>query len=270
MLADAHPSMGRVRIWHPRLTSTMDMAMALGTGGAPHGTLVEAGEQTAGRGRLGRRWEAPAGSAFLGSWLLRAPAGMDLAGLSPAVAAAVLRTVVALAPGAPVEYKWPNDVLVEGRKVAGILLTARAMPGESLVIAGTGINVSRASVPPGLPATCLAEWTDVAIADVRERLATEMDAIWEAALGEGGLPERDRALLEARMALRGRAVELLLPDGAITGVGVGLAPDGGLRLRALDGAGERVLHVGEIARGPRGAAEVGTQSTVYLAEIDDC
>jgi BirA family biotin operon repressor/biotin-[acetyl-CoA-carboxylase] ligase len=266
MSIDAAPSMGRVRIWYPRLASTMDVTMALGTAGAPHGTLVEAGEQTSGRGRHGRAWVAPAGSAFLGSWLLRTPPGIDLAALSPAVAAAVLRAVEALAPAARVAYKWPNDVLVNGRKIAGILLTARAAGDCTLVVAGIGINVLEASVPSGLPATCLSEWADVSVDDLRQRLAFELEAMWGSALAEGGLPAGDRKVLEARMAFRGEPIELLLPDGAIHGIANGLSPHGGLRLGSLDGRSERVLTVGEIVRGPRGATEAGGESTVYFPE----
>lgn len=262
--------MGGVRIWYPRVGSTMDIAMALGLAGAPHGMLVEAGEQTAGRGRSGRRWIAPAGSAFLGSWLLRVPGGIELAALSPGVAAAVLRTVSALTPDAPVAYKWPNDVLIDGRKVAGILLSARSTAGESLVIAGTGINVAPASVPPDVPASCLAEWAGVTIADVRDRLAAELDVMWPRMTRARGLPEEARSLLEARMALRGELIEVLLPDGVVSGIAAGLSPDGGLRLRALEGRSERVLHVGEIARGPRVAAGAAAQTAVYLQDKDVC
>ena len=266
MAPEPAPALGCVRIWYPRVGSTMDVAMALGVDGAPHGTLVEAGEQTAGRGRLGRRWMAPPGSAFLGSWLLRVPQGVELAALSPAVAAAVMRAISALAPDAPVTYKWPNDVLIDGRKVAGILLTGRAMAGETIVIAGTGINVALASVPPDVPATCLTEWASVTITDVRDRLVAELDAVVPGALAGRGLPAAERELLEARMALRGEPVEVLLPDEAITGIAAGLMPDGGLRLRSLDGRSTRVLHVGEIARGPRGAAGTESQTAVYFQD----
>lgn len=270
MSIDTTPAVGRVRVRYHQVPSTMDVAMALGAAGAPHGTLVEAGEQTAGRGRHGRRWDAPAGSAFLGSWLLRAPARMDLAALSPAVAAAVVRTIEALAPEAPVAYKWPNDVLIGGRKVAGILLAARATTTGALIVAGTGINVLPASVPPGIPATCLAHWTAAAIADVRERLATELDAVWGAALAADGLPEGERRLLEARMAGRGKRVEVVLPDGPVTGIAAGLAAGGGLRLASGDGRAERVLMVGEIVRGPRGVTGSGAESTVYFSEQGRC
>lgn len=270
MTPDTIPPLGGVRVCYPRVGSTMDVAMALASAGAPHGTLVEAAEQAAGRGRHGRRWVAPAGSAFLGSWLIRSPACVDLIGLSPAVAAAVLRAIEALAPEAPVTFKWPNDVLIDGRKVAGILLTSRATAAGTVVIAGTGINIHPESVPTDVDATCLAEWAAVTVDDVRERLAAELGDTWASVLAAAGLPEAERRLLEARMARAGEPVEVLLPDGAITGIPAGLAADGGLRLRSVDRPTERVLHVGEIVRGPRGTARPGAESTVYLPEHDCC
>jgi BirA family biotin operon repressor/biotin-[acetyl-CoA-carboxylase] ligase len=269
-MPDASPPMGGTRVWYPHVTTTMDVAMALAAAGAPHGTLVEAAAQAAGRGRLGRRWEAPAGSAFLGSWLLRVPAGIALTGLSPTVAAAVLRAVDDIAPGAPAQYKWPNDVLIDGRKVAGILLTSRAAPAGTIVIAGTGVNVHPESVPPGIAATCLAAWAGVTVAAARERLADALEETWRAFVGSSGLPEGERRWLEARMSWRGEEVEVLLPEGTISGVVTGVAVDGGLRLRPPGGGAERVLHVGEIARGPRPAARAGAESTVYLPEHDCC
>jgi BirA family transcriptional regulator, biotin operon repressor / biotin---[acetyl-CoA-carboxylase] ligase len=270
MATDAGGAMGGIRVWYPQVGSTMDVAMALATAGAPHGTLVETAEQTAGRGRRGRRWEASAGSAFLGSWLLRVPDGLDLGGLSPAVAAAALRAIDSLAPDAPVQFKWPNDVLIDGRKVAGILLTSRAAPEGTIVIAGTGVNVAAGSVPAGLDATSLSEWAAISVDQVRRRLAAELEISLSAYLAAKGLPDTDRHLLESRMASRGEPVMVLLPDGPISGIAAGLAVDGGLRLRPLDGGFERVLHVGEIVRGPRDDTGSRGETTVYLPERNRC
>ena len=109
---------------HLRATgSTNDRARELAAAGAPHGTLVTAAEQSAGRGRQGRRWSAPAGSALLASIVLREPPE-----LLPLVAAVAVADVVAAAlaeqAGDAVAIKWPNDVLLDGRKVAGILARA--------------------------------------------------------------------------------------------------------------------------------------------------
>jgi BirA family transcriptional regulator, biotin operon repressor / biotin---[acetyl-CoA-carboxylase] ligase len=117
---------------HLRLAdSTNERARALAVAGAPHGTLVTADEQTAGRGRQGREWSAPPRSAVLMSLVLR-----DLTEVLPLAAA------VAVCEALPVkaEIKWPNDVWIERRKVAGILVEGR--PQEGWAVLGIGLNVT--------------------------------------------------------------------------------------------------------------------------------
>jgi BirA family transcriptional regulator, biotin operon repressor / biotin---[acetyl-CoA-carboxylase] ligase len=123
--------------------STNDRARELALQGAPHGALVTTSEQTAGRGRQGRRWSAPAGTALLMSLILHdAP---DLLPLRAAVA-------VACACGPDALIKWPNDVLIDDRKVAGILAESR--PAEGWAVLGIGVNVAVdvADLPPELHA----------------------------------------------------------------------------------------------------------------------
>jgi BirA family transcriptional regulator, biotin operon repressor / biotin---[acetyl-CoA-carboxylase] ligase len=124
-------SLGTPRRHHRRTGSTSVDARALAVAGAPHGTLVTAAEQTDGRGRQGRSWQAPAGSALLCSLVLRNPPPL----LSIAAGVAVAELV-----GDGAALKWPNDVLVKGRKVAGILVEGR--PQESWAVLGIGINVA--------------------------------------------------------------------------------------------------------------------------------
>jgi BirA family biotin operon repressor/biotin-[acetyl-CoA-carboxylase] ligase len=134
---------------HLRLTdSTNERARELADRGAPHGTLVTADEQTAGRGREGRRWSAPAGSSLLVSLVLREYGPLT----SLAAGVAVCRTV-----GGEARIKWPNDVVVaqaDGRlaKLAGILVEGR--PQHGWVVLGIGINaaVDLASLPAELAA----------------------------------------------------------------------------------------------------------------------
>lgn len=138
------PRLGRPRV-HLRSTgSTNDRARQLAMAGAPHGTLVTTGEQTAGRGRQGRAWAAPAGHALLLSLVIRAPGA-----LLP------LRAGLAVADlaGPRAQVKWPNDVLLEGRKVAGVLVEAR--PQEGWAVLGIGVNVSLGpgDLPEGLRQT---------------------------------------------------------------------------------------------------------------------
>jgi BirA family transcriptional regulator, biotin operon repressor / biotin---[acetyl-CoA-carboxylase] ligase len=117
---------------HLRLTdSTNERARALAAAGAPHGTLVTAAEQSAGRGRQGRTWSAPAGRALLCSLVIRDP---------PRLLPLVAGVAVAELAGSPAKIKWPNDVLLDGRKVAGILVEGR--PQEGWAVLGIGLNVA--------------------------------------------------------------------------------------------------------------------------------
>jgi BirA family biotin operon repressor/biotin-[acetyl-CoA-carboxylase] ligase len=124
-------ALGAPRLHLRRTDSTNTRARELAERGAPHGTLVTAAEQTAGRGRQGRTWTAPAGRALLCSLLIREPGRL----LPLAAGIAVAETV-----GPQALLKWPNDVLIEGRKVAGILVEGR--PQERWAIVGIGINVA--------------------------------------------------------------------------------------------------------------------------------
>ncbi|MFZ0089854.1 MAG: biotin--[acetyl-CoA-carboxylase] ligase [Solirubrobacteraceae bacterium] len=134
-------ALGSPRLHLRRTESTNTRARELAAAGAPHGTLVTAAEQTAGRGRQGRTWMAPAGRALLCSLVIRRPpALLPLAG-GIAVAGVV---------GDDATIKWPNDVLLGDRKVAGILVEGR--PQEGWAVLGIGINVALAEedFPPDL------------------------------------------------------------------------------------------------------------------------
>ena len=223
---------------HLRATgSTNDRARELAAAGAPHGTIVTAAEQSAGRGRQGRRWSAPAGRALLASVVLREPPE-----LLPLVAAvAVADAIVAALParGAAVAIKWPNDVLLDGRKVAGILAESR--PQERWAVLGVGLNVAvdLADLPQELPAT--AATMGLGTADVEPVLAGLLAAL------ERRLAHDPAALLaawEARDALRGREIAWA------TGRGVAAGIDGAGRLVVeLPGGGHTALDAGEVHLG---------------------
>ncbi|MEA2169680.1 MAG: BirA family transcriptional regulator [Solirubrobacteraceae bacterium] len=224
-------TLGRPRL-HLRLAdSTNERARALAGAGAPHGTLVTATEQTAGRGRQGRTWVGPPGRALLFSLVLR-----EFDDLVP------LRAGLAVADiaGADARVKWPNDVLLDGRKVAGILVEGR--PQEGWAVLGIGVNV--AVDLDDLPAEVRG------IAGTLGRPVTDL----EPALAEllGALAARLRepatatvAALRARDALLGRAITWA--GGSGTGAGVDergrllVQTDGGVV--ALD-AGE--VHLGTV------------------------
>jgi BirA family biotin operon repressor/biotin-[acetyl-CoA-carboxylase] ligase len=220
------------RLGTPRLhlretTSTNDRARALAAGGAPHGTLVTARAQSAGRGRQGRRWAAPPGRALLMSLVLRAPDRM--LPLAAAVA-------VAEAAGERAAIKWPNDVLLDGRKVAGILAEAR--PQEGWAVLGIGLNV--AVRVEDLPAELhgIAATLGLEPRDVEPVLARLLRALERAlALDTPGLLDAWRA----RDALRGRDVAW----AAGTGRAAGIDGDGRLVVELPDG-GRTALEAGEV------------------------
>jgi BirA family biotin operon repressor/biotin-[acetyl-CoA-carboxylase] ligase len=221
---------GRPRV-HLRATpSTNDRARALAAAGAPHGTLVTAGEQTAGRGRQGRTWSAPPGRALLCSLLLR-----DYDPLLP------LRAGLAVADlaGDAARVKWPNDVLLDGRKLAGILVEARPQDGWAVLGIGVNVAIDVAELPP----------------DVRDRAATlgrapgELDAALHELLDHLAVrlaEPRGAALaaLRARDALLGRPVRW----AGGSGTGAGIDDAGALLVRGDDGT-VRSLDAGEVHLG---------------------
>lgn len=146
-------------VFHETVGSTNDEAKGLARGGAAEGAIVWALAQTAGRGRRGRAWASPPGNLYV-SLVLRPEGPPDRAAqLGFAAALAVADTLADLAPGlAGVACKWPNDVLVAGRKIAGILLESEMGEGSGLAFMVLGVGVNLASAPPEseFPATSLA------------------------------------------------------------------------------------------------------------------
>jgi BirA family transcriptional regulator, biotin operon repressor / biotin---[acetyl-CoA-carboxylase] ligase len=208
---------GRPRRHFRRTGSTNERARELVEAGATSGTVVTAAEQTAGRGRRGRSWAAPAGKALLYSAILR-PLGARHGMLPVAAPLAVAEAVEAVAPE-HCEVKWPNDVWIARRKVAGVLIEAR--PPEWAVI-GVGLNVSiqEGELPADLrwPATSIGHG-----ASVEQALKALNDR-----LGEWVEAPRDRVLAAyaERDALRGREVAWEGgPPGAQDGRGVAAGID---------------------------------------------
>jgi len=219
-------SIGSPRVHFRAVDSTNERARLLAAAGAPHGTLVTAAEQLAGRGRQGRRWSSPAGRALLCSLLLREPPRLLplMAGL------AVAETV-----GDGALVKWPNDVLVHGRKVAGILVEGR--PREQWAVLGIGVNVAvsieelpeevRAQAGTlGLPAHAIEGW----LTDLVKRLACWLQA------------SEDEVLEAVRLrdALREQPVRWT------GGSGIGAGIDGDGRLVVATSDGRVALESGEV------------------------
>ena len=156
--------------------STNDEAAAWARQGAPEGAVVIADAQTRGRGRQGRSWHSPPGAALYFSTVLRPKLPLPkLPPLTLAVGVALAETVTAL--GVPARLKWPNDVLVEGKKLAGIL-TESATQGGRLehVIVGIGVNLSVEEFPQGVNAISLHEFCDISRDEFVSALCERLDA----------------------------------------------------------------------------------------------
>lgn len=235
---------GRPRRHFRRTGSTNERARELVEAGAPSGTVVTAAEQTAGRGRRGRSWAAPAGKALLYSAILR-PLDARHGMLPVAAPLAVAEAVEAVAPER-CEVKWPNDVWIARRKVAGVLIEAR--PPEWAVI-GVGLNVSieEGELPADLrwPATSIGHGATVegALKALDDRLGEWVEAPSDRVLA--AYAERD--------ALRGREVAWEggpADSEAGRGIAVGIDESGNLVVelessrRIALGAGEVQLRAG--------------------------
>lgn len=131
--------------------STNTRARELAAAGAPHGTIVTAAEQTAGRGRQGRTWTAPPNKALLYSAVIR-PLEERHMMLPLAVPLAVCEAAEQLNPNLECKVKWPNDIHVEGRKLAGVLIEARPQDGWAVIGIGLNISISEDEFPPELKA----------------------------------------------------------------------------------------------------------------------
>ncbi len=245
---------GRRLIQRGAVASTMDEVAALALVGEPEGTVILADEQTAGRGRSGRSWQAPAATSILCSVLLRpAVPPSRLATLPLLVGVAVAETIES-ATGLPCRLKWPNDVWLGsppvGRKVAGILLVARSHAesvDHALLGIGLNVNIARTDLPSG--ATSLQTETGRSLdrAALLACLLDRLDAAYLSFIAAAGLPSLNS--WRARAALLNEAVVIDVAGQRRSGIMRGVADDGALLLEEESGIIRRIV-AGEMTRGP--------------------
>ena len=217
---------GTPRVHHRLTDSTNERAKLLAAGGAPHGTLVTADEQAAGRGRQGRQWTAPAGSAVLMSLVLR-----EFDELLPLTAAVAVCEAL---PG-HAAVKWPNDVWIDRRKVAGILVEGR--PQEGWAVLGVGLNVSTTEFPPEIAETAtslLLSGTDT----TRDRVLA--DLLRSLSEWLGAPPDAVLSAWRSRDALKGERVRWSNGEG----IADGIDDSGALLVETRDG--RVTLDAGEV------------------------
>lgn len=226
----------------PETGSTNDDLAALARAGAEEGHWLRADRQTGGRGRQGRGWQSPLGNLYASTLVRLRPGDPAAATLALAAAVALQEVAAVFAPGTDVSIKWPNDLLVGGAKLSGILLER----SENAVIIGFGVNLADHPADTPRPATSLRALTGAspdpgvfaeALADAFARWL----ARWR---GEGLAPIRARWLAAAHPV--GTALSAAAGHGEVVdGLFDGLDQSGGLRLRLADGS-SRVIHAGDV------------------------
>jgi BirA family biotin operon repressor/biotin-[acetyl-CoA-carboxylase] ligase len=238
------------------VASTMDVASQLARFGARERTAVVSREQTAGRGRGGRPWQAAPGSAVFATLVLRPPVAAQQLSTLPLITGVAAAETIERISGCGVLLKWPNDVLLEvddaAAKVAGILVTS-SLRGDDVdhVLVGVGINVlgGAQDLPPGATSIQAATGVTMTPDEVFHCLLDCFASAYGAYVAADGRPPLSGWL--ARATLLGEVVTLEDAGRSLTGMFVGIDEDGALLLEE-SALKIRKLVAGNLVRGPRG------------------
>ncbi len=237
--------LGRRVIYLTSTQSTQDIARTEAEGGAVAGTIVVAEEQTAGRGRFGRRWVSPAGLNIYVTVVLR-PDVARLRALSMVAPLAVCRAVESVAD-VQTSIKWPNDVIAGGKKLAGVLIESE-MTGDDVryALVGIGINVNYRIDDPEIAglATSLVQQTGAPVPreELLASLLNEMEELYDRSAFGADVHGR----WKARLDTLGREVTVRFRDETYEGVAEDVDDRGNLLLRLIDGR-VLVLEAGEVS-----------------------
>ena len=239
------------RIYHFfKVDSTNTVAMRLGEEGEPHGAIVLAEEQTAGRGRAGRKWISEKSSGISCSILLRPQIPPAHAPLLTLVAGLAARDAAAEDLDTAPDIRWPNDLLVRGRKFSGILTEMRAEPDRMhYAVVGIGMNVNQTKMP--------AEISEIATSlriesgkvhsrlELLVRLLRHFDRYYNQFLAEGSTPIV-RRFSQVSSYFQGKRVRITTAGETYTGSTAGLEPSGVLRVARDDGRGVELVLSGDV------------------------
>ncbi len=253
VILDLHTNwLGHSYHYHQEIGSTNDQAMTLASKDAAHGTVVVAEKQTAGKGRLSRSWESPFLHGIYVSLLLRLSIPIQEAPQCNLLAALALTRVLSRYEGITVTIKWPNDVLINGKKTVGILTEMQSDQDMTrFLVVGMGINVNQAAedLDPNFryPATSVA--LEVGHPIMRQalliRLLRELESLFDRYATEGFSPFLEE--MEQCSHLLGREVLVQQPQGDLRGMVMGFTREGALRLKASEG-NELVVWAGDVTR----------------------
>lgn len=230
--------------------STNVQARKLAEEGAPHGTLVVADRQHGGKGRLGRSWESPAGEGIWMSLILRPEISTLSASMLTLVLALAVEKGLRVVAGVDSQIKWPNDLILNGRKICGILTEMSSSQMDiQYVVAGIGINVSQREFPEELKTIASSLYMETGELFERERVvAAVMEAVEQfydifMATGDmSGLIER----YNGRLVNMNQEVCVLAPSGEFRGISRGITSTGSLIVTMEDGT-EREVISGEVS-----------------------
>ena len=234
-----------------KIDSTNTVAMRLADAGEPHGSVVLAEEQTAGRGRAGRSWLSEKSAGINCTVLLRPPISPAHAPLLTLVAGLAARDAAAEDLDATPDIRWPNDLLVGGRKFAGILTEMHAEPDRiHYAVVGIGMNVNQTKMPGELAdiATSLRIETGKTHSrfELLIRLLRHLDNYYNQFLAEGAVPIL-RRFAEVSSYCEGKRVRITTARETFTGTTAGLEPSGVVRVARDDGRGIEAVLSGDVA-----------------------
>jgi BirA family biotin operon repressor/biotin-[acetyl-CoA-carboxylase] ligase len=248
------PELGENQIGHRivhyfRTDSTNNVALELAAQGAEHGTVVVAEEQTAGRGRLGRDWYSEKSSGIYASIILRPPLAPAAASVLTLLAGVAVHQAVRSTTGLPVDIRWPNDLLINGKKVCGILTEMSAeLDRLHAVVLGIGLNVNHREMPASLKqiATSLRmEGRKIySRAQILAALLKELEKKYRLLLDDGSAAIA-QAWAAASSYAEGKRIRVLSGSDEFAATTAGLEPNGALRIRREDGREESLVS-GEI------------------------
>lgn len=225
--------------------STNDDAKAQARSGAAEGTVVQARRQTAGRGRQGNHWLSEAGNLYMSMVLRPRVSAPDSGQLSFLAAVALSQTVESFLPqGTDIALKWPNDLLIKGRKAAGILLEAESAAGANgpdWLVLGMGLNLRHA--PEGAVSLYELTGAEIDVDQARDVLMGNVLSLYRRWQAEGFAPVRDAWL--ARAARLGQRIRVRLPSEEFYAIFDGIDARGALEVTMQDGA-QRVIASGEV------------------------
>jgi len=228
-----------------KIGSTNDAAFDLGHAGEPHGAVVLAEQQTAGRGRVSRAWHSEKSNGIYMTVLLRPALTPVEAPLVTLVAGLAARDAVEEVTGAKPDIRWPNDLLLQGKKVGGILTEMHAEPDRvHFVVVGTGINVNHESLPADLRTIATSLRLETGRAHSRTELVARtlhrLDGYYNQFLRQGAAPIVQR-FAEVSSFFAGKRVRVTTAKESFVATTAGLEPNGVLRVTRENGKVEPVL-----------------------------